>query len=41
VETPTAENEGATGFPQIVTAEDYVIHRHLGDVISQSFGATE
>jgi subtilase family serine protease len=41
VETPTAENEGATGFPQIVTAEDYVIRHHLGDVISQSFGATE
>jgi subtilase family serine protease len=41
VETPTAENEGATGFPQIVTAEDYVIRHHLGGVISQSFGATE
>jgi subtilase family serine protease len=41
VETPTAENEGATGFAQIVTAEDYVIRHHLGGVISQSFGATE
>jgi subtilase family serine protease len=41
VETPTAENEGATGFPQIATAEDYVIRHHLGGVISQSFGATE
>src|SRR6185437_3025626 len=41
VETPTAENEGATGFPQIVTAEKYVLRHHLGQVISQSFGATE
>ena len=41
VETPTSENEGTTGFPQIVTAEEYVIDNHLGDVISQSFSATE
>ena len=41
VETPTAETEGVAGFPQIVTAENYVLHHHLGQVISQSFGATE
>jgi subtilase family serine protease len=41
VETPTAETEGTTGFPKIVTAEKYVIDHHLGGVISQSFGATE
>jgi subtilase family serine protease len=41
VETPTAENEGTSGFPQIVRAEEYVIAHHLGGVISQSFGATE
>jgi subtilase family serine protease len=41
VETPTAENEGRTGFPQIVTAEKYALRHHLGQVISQSFGATE
>jgi subtilase family serine protease len=41
VETPVAETEGRTGFPQIVAAEEYVIKHHLGDVISQSFGATE
>jgi subtilase family serine protease len=41
VETPVAETEGVTGFPQIVKAENYVVARHLGDVISQSFGATE
>ncbi len=41
VETPTLEEEGRSGFPQIVTAEEYVLKHHLGDVISQSFGATE
>ncbi len=41
VETPVAETEGTVGFPQIVEAENYVINHHLGDVISQSFGATE
>ena len=41
VETPMTETEGITGFPQIVAAENYVINHHLGDVISQSFGANE
>ncbi len=41
VETPVSETEGVTGFPQIVQAEEYVINHHLGDVISQSFSATE
>ena len=41
VETPVAETEGVTGFPQIIKAEEYVIKHHLGDVISQSFSATE
>jgi subtilase family serine protease len=41
VETPVAETEGTAGFPQIVEAENYVVHHHLGDVISQSFGASE
>ena len=36
-----SENEGTTGFPQIVTAEKYVLRHHLGQVISQSFAATE
>jgi subtilase family serine protease len=35
------ETEGIYGFPQIVAAENYVIDHHLGDVISQSFGANE
>jgi subtilase family serine protease len=41
VETPKNEDEGTSGFPQIVEAENYVIDHNLGDVISQSFGATE
>ena len=41
VETPVAETEGTAGFPQIIKAENYVIDHHLGQVISQSFGATE
>ena len=40
-ETPVAETEGTAGFPQIVKAENYVINHHLGQVISQSFAATE
>jgi subtilase family serine protease len=41
VETPVSETEGVTGFPQIIAAENYVLEHHLGDVISQSFSATE
>jgi subtilase family serine protease len=41
VETPVSENEGRSGFPQIVRAEQYVLAHKLGGVISQSFGATE
>jgi subtilase family serine protease len=41
VETPMTETEGIYGFPQIVAAENYVVDHHLGDVISQSFGANE
>ncbi|HTQ91512.1 MAG TPA: S53 family peptidase, partial [Streptosporangiaceae bacterium] len=41
VETPVSETEGVHGFPQIIEAEQYVVRHHLGDVISQSFSATE
>ncbi len=41
VETPVSETEGVHGFPEIVRAENYVINHNIGDVISQSFGATE
>jgi subtilase family serine protease len=41
VETPVDETLGVQGFPQMIEAENYVINHHLGDVISQSFGAAE
>ena len=41
VETPVAETLGVEGFPQIVKAENFVVNHHLGNVISQSFGAPE
>jgi subtilase family serine protease len=41
VETPVDETEGIAGFPQIVAAENDVIDSGVGDVISQSFSATE
>jgi subtilase family serine protease len=41
VETSEEETEGVQGFPQIVAAENYVIEHKLGQVISQSFSATE
>jgi subtilase family serine protease len=41
VETPVDETLGVQGFPQIVEAENYVVNHHLGNVISQSFGAPE
>jgi subtilase family serine protease len=41
VETPVAETEGVTGFPQMMMAIKDVIDATKVDVISQSFGATE
>ena len=41
VETPTPETLGTGGFPKIVQAENYVLDNHLGNVITQSFGAPE
>jgi subtilase family serine protease len=40
-ETPVAEEEGTSGFPQMMDAEQSLINHGIGDVISQSFGATE
>ena len=40
-ETPVAETEGTVGFPPIVKAENTLINQGVGDVFSQSFGATE
>jgi len=41
VETPVAETEGVTGFPEMIHGENYVIDHDMADVISQSFAATE
>jgi subtilase family serine protease len=41
VETPVDETEGVQGLPEMMSAENYVINHNLGDVITQSFGATE
>ena len=40
-ETPVAEVEGTSGFPEMMGAEKSLIDRGIGDVITQSFGATE
>src|SRR5580704_9994251 len=40
-ETPVAETEGVTGLPEMMNAERSLINAGVGDVISQSFGATE
>ncbi|MFI1168044.1 S8 family serine peptidase [Streptomyces sp. NPDC020801] len=41
VETAVSETEGTTGLPEMMDAEKYLIDHGVGDVISQSFGATE
>ncbi|WP_030056465.1 MULTISPECIES: S53 family peptidase [Streptomyces] len=41
VETGVAETEGTTGLPEMMDAEKDLIKKGRGDVISQSFGATE
>ena len=41
VETPVSETEGTTGLPEMMNAERNLINHGIGDVISQSFGATE
>jgi subtilase family serine protease len=41
VETPVSETEGVQGFPEMMHAEKSLIDKGVGDVISQSFGATE
>ena len=41
VETPVSETEGTTGLPEMMNAEQNLINHGTGDVISQSFGATE
>jgi len=39
--SPVDETEGVQGMPQFNTLENYALDHHLGQVISQSWGATE
>jgi subtilase family serine protease len=41
VETGVAETEGVTGLPEMMDAEKALVDHGVGDVITQSFGATE
>ncbi|MGM9332077.1 S53 family peptidase [Streptomyces murinus] len=41
VETGVAETEGVTGLPEMMSAEKSLIDHGVGDVITQSFDATE
>ncbi len=40
-ETDTSENEGVSGFPQLMQAEQSLINSGVGDVILQIFGTAE
>jgi subtilase family serine protease len=40
-ETAVAETEGVTGIPELENAEESLINQGVGDVITQSWGATE
>jgi subtilase family serine protease len=39
--SPVAETEGVQGLPQFLALEKYAVEHHLGNVITQSWGATE
>ncbi len=39
--SPVDETEGVQGMPQFNELENYVLRHHLGNIISQSWGATE
>jgi subtilase family serine protease len=41
LETAVPETEGVSGFPEFMAGEQSLINAGVGDVISQSFGATE
>ena len=41
VTTPTAETLGMQGFPDMMSAEQYVVDHRLANVISQSFASAE
>ena len=39
--SPVDETEGTIGLPQFLQLEQYAINNHLGNIISQSWGASE
>ena len=39
--SPVSETEGVQGMPEFLALEQYALDRHLGQIISQSWGATE
>jgi subtilase family serine protease len=39
--SPVDELEGTTGLPQFLQLEQYAVNHHLGNIVSQSFGASE
>src|SRR5437588_11330926 len=39
--SPVSETEGVIGLPQFLQLEQYAIDHHLGNIISQSWGASE
>jgi subtilase family serine protease len=41
LETPVDETEGDRGMPQMMNALRWALARHIGDLFSMSFGATE
>src|SRR5579863_7992408 len=39
--SPVSETEGTIGLPQFLQLEQYAINHHLGNIVSQSWGASE
>jgi subtilase family serine protease len=39
--SPVSETEGVQGLPEFLALEQYALDHHLGQIISQSWGATE
>lgn len=39
--SPVNEDEGTSGMPQFLKLEKMVVRQHLGNIVSQSWGATE
>jgi subtilase family serine protease len=41
LQSPVAETEGTIGLPEFLQLEQYAVSHHLGNIISQSWGASE